>query len=89
MKTDLDSIVLEELNYTIPCESVFCHRELNKPSHDADWLIHFKCGCFMHWCNHRFIIYGKEFRAGRGINCTQCGSGSDAGNKVVGWAPLH
>lgn len=53
--TDLELILLEQLDEAIPCvvvaRSFVCGRD---DEHPADWEVLWSCGCVLHYCNKAF-----------------------------------
>lgn len=87
MKTEESTDLLEELDFTIPCDSSKCQEVYHRGTHDADWLISLSCGCFMYWCNSRFIEYGKlNSKWGTLLACQSCKARYQ---EVRSWAPLR
>lgn len=85
--TDFSLMMLEDFEFEVPCDSIYCRNAWKKDSHAADWIVAFDCGCMSDWCDERLSDARDWLASGRCIKCMEHGPMRLV--RITAIAPIH
>ena len=78
---------MEEFEFEIPCNSLWCKEEGRTETHPADWLVLKNCSHTLFWCQVRFHHHATIMKWKPYVWCHECGWARKS--LIVAWSRLR